>query len=330
MLGIRVFARSWIAPCAWAALCLLIAGDARALGTPAGTTVSGTATVTYEIAATPYTQSASVDFVVDERIDVVATWQDATPVTVAPGDVDQRLTFMITNLGNGNEAFALLVDPVLGGDQFDPTNARIYIDANDSTVYEAGVDPLYQPGLNEPLLAADAARLIFVLADIPAAALNGDRGDASLRATSLTGGVTGTIVAGAGDGGTDAVIGAGTSEMIGSYLVSDLFVSTVKSAVVSDLGGGSVAAPGSTIVYTLLVTANGTGTIENLVITDALPAFTSYVAGSLTLNGSPLTDAADADAGDFGGTTANQVTVALGNVAGGSLPQNITFAVTID
>jgi hypothetical protein len=44
----------------------------------------------------------------------------------------------------------------------------------------------------------------------------------------------------------------------------------------------------------------------------------------------PVTDAADADAGDVGGTTANQVTVALGNVAGGSLPQNITFAVTID
>jgi len=328
--GIRVFARKWIAPCALVALCLLAAADAQALGTLAGTAVANTATVTYDIAAISYTQSATAIFAVDERVDVIVTWQDATPVPVAPGDVDRQLTFLVTNIGNGNEAFALAVDTILVGDQFDPTNGRVYIDANDSTVYEPGVDPLYQPGVNDPLLAADAARLIFVLADIPAATLNGDRGDAAMSATSLTGSVTGTIVAGAGDGGSDAVIGAGTSQTIGSYLVSDLFVSTVKSAVVSDLGGGSTPAPGATIVYTLLITANGTGTIDNLVITDALPAFTTYVAGSLTLNGSPLTDAADADAGDFGNTTANQVTVALGNVAGGSLPQNITFAVTID
>jgi uncharacterized repeat protein (TIGR01451 family) len=160
--------------------------------------------------------------------------------------------------------------------------------------------------------------------------VNGDLGDAELEATSLTGSVPGTIVAGAGDLGTDAVIGGGTSAVIGSYLVSDLFVSIVKSAVVSDLGGGSTPAPGSTITYTLVVTTTGTGTVQNLVITDALPVFTTYVAGSLTLDAASLSDAVDADAGDFGGTTANEVTVALGNVAGGSLPQTITFAVTID
>jgi uncharacterized repeat protein (TIGR01451 family) len=189
---------------------------------------------------------------------------------------------------------------------------------------------LYQAGVNDPALGADLGRLVFVLADIPPATLFGDRGDAELRATSLTGGVTGTIVAGAGDGGTDAVVGSGTSAVLGSYLVSDLFVSIAKTAVVTDLGGGSTPAPGSTITYTLVVTPNGTGTLANVVITDALPPFTTYVAGSLTLDAASLTDALDGDAGDVGGTTANQVTVALGNVAGGSLPQTITFAVTID
>jgi len=327
---IRVLERSWIAPCALAALCLLAAGEARALGTPAGTAVANTATVTYDIGASSFTLSASAAFTVDERVDVIVTWQDAAPVPVAPADVDRPLTFLLTNTGNGNEAFSLLLDALVPGDQFDPTNARVYIDANDSTVYEPGVDPLYQPGVNDPLLAADGARLVFVLADIPPATLNGDRGDAELRATSLTGAVTGTIVAGAGDGGSDAVIGSGSSATLGSYLVSDLFVSIVKSAVVADLGGGSTAAPGATITYTLVVTTTGTGTVSNLVISDALPVFTSYVAGSLTLNGSALSDAVDADAGDVGGTAPNQVTVALGNVAGGSLPQNITFAVTID
>ena len=330
LLGSRVFARCWIAPCALVLLCLIGARPALALGTPAGTPIANTATVTYDIGASSFTQSATAQFTVDERVDVVVTWQDATPVLVAPTDVDRQLTFLITNTGNGNEAFALAVDTLLAGDQFDPTNGRAYIDANGTTVYEPGVDPLYQAGVNDPLLAADAARIIFVLADIPATPLSGDRGDAELRATSLSGGVTGTIVAGAGDGGTDAVIGGGTSAAIGSYLITDLFVSIAKSAVVLDLGGGSTPAPGSTITYTLLVTPNGVGAITNLVITDLLPPFTTYVAGTLTLNGGPLTDAADADAGDVGGTTPNQVTVALGNVAGGSLPQTITFAVTID
>ncbi len=329
-LVIRVIARSWIALCALAALCLLAAGEARALGTPAGTPVTNTATVTYDVGTTSYTLSASAVFTVDERVDVVVTWQDAAPVLVAPADVDRQLTFLVTNTGNGNEAFALALDTLLAGDQFDPANARVYIDANDSGVYEPGVDPLYQAGLNDPLLAADGARLVFVLADIPPATLNADRGDAELEATSLTGGVTGTIVAGAGDLGTDAVIGGGTSAVLGSYLVSDLFASIAKSAVVSDLGGGSTPAPGSTITYTLVVTPNGSGTISNLVISDPLPVFTSYVAGSLTLNAGSLSDAVDGDAGDVGGTTANQVTVALGNLAGGSLPQTITFAVTID
>jgi uncharacterized repeat protein (TIGR01451 family) len=329
LLGSRVFARCWIAPCALV-LCLIGAHPAFALGTPAGTPIANTATVTYDIGASSYTQSATAQFTVDERVDVVVTWQDATPVLVTPADVDRRLTFLVTNTGNGNEAFALAVDLLLVGDQFDPTNGRVYIDANGTTVYEPGVDPLYQPGLNDPLLAADGARLIFVLADIPGAVVAADRGDAELRATSLSGGVTGTIIAGGGDGGTDAVIGGGTSASIGSYLVTDLFVSIAKSAVVVDIGGGNTPAPGSTITYTLLVTPNGVGAIANLVVTDLLPPFTTYVAGSLMLNGGALTDAADADAGDVGGTTPNQVTVALGNVAGGSLPQTITFAVTID
>jgi len=224
-LGIRVSARNWIAPCALAALCLLLAADARALGTPAGTPVTNTATVTYDIGASSFTQSASAVFTVDERVDVVVTWLDAAPVSVAPADVDRQLTFLVTNTGNGFEAFALAVDALVLGDQFDPTNARIYLDTNGSGSYEPGVDPLYQPGVNDPLLGADAARAVFVLADIPPATLSADRGDAELEATSLTGGVTGTIVAGAGDLGTDAVIGGGTSAEIGSYLVSDLFVS---------------------------------------------------------------------------------------------------------
>ncbi len=188
-MGVRVNARNTLARCALAALCLLAPGVARALGTPAGTAIANTATVTFDVGASSYTLSASAVFTVDERIDVVVTWQDAAPVLVAPADVDRQLAFLITNTGNGNEAFALSIDALIPGDQFDPANARVYIDTNDSGVYEPGLDPLYQPGVNDPLLAADGARLAFLLADIPLLTVNGDRGDALLRATSVTGGV---------------------------------------------------------------------------------------------------------------------------------------------
>ncbi len=311
-------------------LCLLAADHAEAIGTPAGTVVANTASVTFDLGAGTATLSASAQFTVDELVSVNVAWQDVAPVPVAPSDVDRVLTFLVTNTGNGSEAFALALDAALVGDQFDPANARIYLDTNGSTVYEPGVDPLYTPGVNDPLLAADGSILIFVLADIPPALANGARGDADLSATSLTGAVAGSIVAGAGDGGGDAVIGAGAADAIGSHVIADVFVSIAKTAVVAAPGGGTVAGPGATITYTLAVTTTGVGNVDNLVITDALPPFTSWVPGSLTLNASGLTDAGGDDAGDFGATAANQVTVVLGNVAGGSLPQTITFAVTID
>ena len=70
-MGIRVAARSWIARCVLAAVWLLAAANARAAGTPAGTPISNTATVSYDVGADSYTQSATAVFTVDERIDVV-------------------------------------------------------------------------------------------------------------------------------------------------------------------------------------------------------------------------------------------------------------------
>ena len=325
--------RSCCARGAWLFVFLLTASHALAVGTPAGTTVQNTATVDWSVGpGSSFTQSASAQFVVDELVNVVVTLQTVSPVAVLSPDSDRQLAFLITNTGNGSESFSLLLDPAQGGDQFDPTNARIYLDTNGSTAYEPGVDTLYQLGVNDPAIAADGALMVFALLDIPAGRANGDLGNALLGATSLTGTGAGTIVLGGGTGGSDAVIGAGggTSAALGGYIVSDLAVSVLKSAVVSDLGGGNQPAPGSTITYSLLVTVAGTGNVANLVITDPLPPFTSYVAGSLTLNGGGLTDVADADAGDFGATTANQLTVTLGSVAGGSLPQTISFAVTIN
>lgn len=113
-------------------------------------------------------------------------------------------------------------------------------------------------------------------------------------------------------------------------VVSSAMVNISKTAVALDQYGGSQPITGATIRYTLAVTTVGTGTALNVVITDLLPANTTYAPGTLKLNSAALTDAADADAGDVGGTTAGTVTVKLGNLTSASLVQTIAFDVKIN
>src|SRR3546814_2277079 len=82
-----------------------------------------------------------------------------------------------------------------------------------------------------------------------------------------------------------------------------------KSAVVTNSLNTADPIPGATITYTVVATVAGSGSVSGLAISDDIPADTSYAPGSITLGGSALTDAADADAGDYNGTRIN---VALG------------------
>ncbi|NNE44094.1 MAG: hypothetical protein HKN12_07785, partial [Gemmatimonadetes bacterium] len=82
--------------------------------------------------------------------------------------------------------------------------------------------------------------------------------------------------------------------------------------------------------YAIVVNVTGNGTATGITLTDAVPTYTTYNPGTLTLNSAPLSDAADADAGDVGATTAGVVTVDLGDLADTAPAQTITFEVTID
>ena len=99
----------------------------------------------------------------------------------------------------------------------------------------------------------------------------------------------------------------------------------VKAASVSRPYGASIV-PGAVITYTLTATVSGTGALNNVAIADAIPADTTYLPGTLTLEGAALTDAADADAGRFTGAG---VEVGLGSVAAGAT-RTVTFQVEID
>ena len=100
----------------------------------------------------------------------------------------------------------------------------------------------------------------------------------------------------------------------------------VKSAGVVDPFGGATRVPGSIITYRLVASVGGSGSLANLRIADAIPAGSSFRAGSITLEGAPVSDAADADAGEY---TGSGIAVRLGTVAAGAT-RTVTFQVAID
>jgi hypothetical protein len=67
-----------------------------------------------------------------------------------------------------------------------------------------------------------------------------------------------------------------------------------------------------------------------MAFSDNIPPNTTYVAGSLKLNGTALSDGADADVGAFETTPQNRVHVTLGNLTQAGGTQTIDFAVTIN
>ncbi len=305
--------------------------SANAAGTVAGTTISNTATATYtDPGGNPQTANSNqIDITVDELLNVTVATADPGPVAVTPGAANQVLSFTVTNTGNGSEAFDLSTTTAIGGDQFDPATTSIVIDTNNNGVYDAGVDTVYTAGSNDLTLSPDESKRVFVLSTIPGGTVDLDRGDLDLTAIARTGtGAPGTIVAGQGQGGGDAVVGTTGADGVdrGAYVVQTATMTFVKSASVLDPFGGSKSVPGSIVTYTLVATVSGTGTLGNLAIGDTVPANTTYQAGTITMQGSPMTDAPDADAGLF---ASNAVTVQLGSVAGGQI-RTVTFKVRID
>lgn len=317
-------------------LCLLcvFSAPAGAVGTAVGTLIENTAVVNYDLAGTPLSiQSNTTTLAVAERINVTVTLQSPqTPV--APGDSARALLFTVTNTGNGSETFQLAIDSLIAGDDFDPVPAvpGIYFDTDGSGDFNAGDQP-YAPGTNDPTLLADESISVFLVNDIPTPLANGLTGRSELTATSATGtGTPGTVFAGQGDGGVNAVIGStgGESQDTGEYLVSDVQVSVTKAQLVNDPFGGNEPVPGATLTYSIVVTVNTSGTATGSIVRDAIPAFTSYVPNSLTLNGTALSDLADTDEGEFDATGVPSVVVRLGDLTQASGAQTVEFQVLID
>ena len=310
-------------------LCAL-AAPAWAIGAPANTPITNTATATFnDPDGNPQSVNSNTTTLrVDELLGAVVVSNDAGNVAVFSPDDDDPLSFTVTNPGNGSEAYALTFDAALGGDQYDPTDVRIFLDDGDG-IFEPAQDTLYSLGSNDPVLAPDQSIVVFVSADTPAGRATGDTGAVRLTATAVTGsGLPGTTFAGQGTGGVDAVVGSttATANAQGAYAVTQTLSTLTKSQSVTDPLGGSRPIPGAVITYTIVMSLQGSGTITGAQIDDTIPANTTYFADSITLDLVPQTDAADADAGRFTGTA---IAVSLGSVPAPAT-HTVTFQVRID
>jgi uncharacterized repeat protein (TIGR01451 family) len=132
----------------------------------------------------------------------------------------------------------------------------------------------------------------------------------------------------AGDGARD-----GKHSATGIFAVNLLSLILNKSVVVTwdptNLSVTPKAIPGAILTYTITSSVVGSGTAAAVVITDPIPANSTYAANSLKLNGAALSDATDGDVGSVGGTPTS-VTVGLGDLTNASPAQEISFDVTIN
>lgn len=307
----------------------LVAWPSAAANTaPAGTIIESSAKAEYEEAGVLRTvTSNTVQVRVDELLGVAAASLDAGPLAVRIGP--QVLSFVVSNTGNGPEAFALEVVTAVAGNGFDAAFDSFAIDGNGNGAYDPGVDVALPAPSVTASLAAGGTQTLFVLVTIPGGVTDGAQSAVNLIARAATGtGTPGTAFAGAGESGGDAVVGpgAGMATATTQLVASASSVTLIKWASVSDPFGGSSGTPGATITYGIAASVTGSAPVDALVVTDAIPDGTRYIPGSLNLDSAALTDAAGDDAGE---ASAGGISVTLGTVPGGT-SKTVTFAVLVE
>jgi uncharacterized repeat protein (TIGR01451 family) len=297
--------------------------------TPAGTVIDNVAALTFTDVGPMALTSNKVSLQVQEILDVDV--ESLIPELEVEADThDQRLAFRIRNLGNGWQAFDLSLT-VLEGD-FDPSACRLIVDWNGDGLMDPAHDRISS---TTPVLAPGQSVIAWVSCGIPSGAAHGALGRILLRAfpSVLRNGASETVMATAGNGGVYVVMGprlrgggTGGTSTPATYKVGQVSAQLIKAQAVADTAGGARAMPGSIVTYSLEARFGAGANARQVNITDAIPNGSTYVPGSLTLDGAALTDGEDGDAGRFadGG-----VAVALAEVAART-SRFVTFKVRIN
>lgn len=328
--------------CTLAALC---AQPVFAAGTVAGSTITNTATVTFQVGSiTQNATTASDTLTVDRRVNLTVAEVGTTTTSVTPGQTSAVTAFTVTNTSNATLDFALTAVQQVGGtaahggtDTFDATNVRIYVDTNTNGVFDATNDTLVTY-LDE--VAADASRTVFVVSDIPLGLANAAVAGVTLTATGREGGAAAsqgaalTQTAGANTAGMDTVFGDGAGATDASrdaafsarddYTVFTATLSVLKSSsIISDPLNGTTnpkMIPGATIQYCIAVSnAAGGADAASIAVTDPLPSQVTYDSTfGIRLNGTVASGTCQIDGTAGGSFSSNTVNGTIASLPAGT------------
>jgi len=347
-------------------LAALAATPAYAAGTASGTTITNTVSVNFQVGGVAQTAvSASNTFTVDRKVNLTVAEIGSSTTSVSPGQLAAVTAFTVTNTSNATLDFALTVAQQTGGagahsntDNFDATNVKIYLDNDNSGTITAG-DTIVTY-IDE--LAADTSKNVLVVADIPVNRATNDVAAVTLTATGREGGAAGSMGialvdnastantagidtvfadgAGATDGAKDAAFSAKDDYTVLAAALTAVKTSTVISDPFNNVTNPKMI-PGAVVEYCIALTnAAGSATATNLSLSDVLPATTTFVAGSIKVNGTVngagvcsggtvATDSsADSDGGDFNSGT-KTVSGTLADLAAGA-KEALIFRVTVN
>lgn len=333
-----------------------VATPALAAGTTAGSSITNTVTVDFQVGGISQTQqSASDSFVVDRKIDLLVEEVGTVTTDVVPGQTNAVTTFQLRNDSNETLDFLLAATQIAGGtaahggtDSFNATNIRIYRDnPSTGTVGSYDVGDALVTYVDE--LAADTTVRLFVLADIPGGLANNAVAGVQLRATAREGGAASTQGAaiaqttGANTAGKDTVFadaaGVNDAARDGAHSAADDY--TVKTAtlavtktsrVISDPINNTTnpkLIPGATVEYCVAVANSGGAAATSVAINDSVPGELTFTAGSIKLNGTVTGGTCNADGAAGGSYSAPVVSGTIATVAAGDT-RTLVFRATVN
>jgi len=125
-----------------------------------------------------------------------------------------------------------------------------------------------------------------------------------------------------------ATIDSNETSPISDFADTTVIVKPIYNLVAYKTVDKKFAAPNDTLVYSIHFRNAGTVTLTGVKIKDGIPENTTYIGESMSLNGIPLTDAADSDRGTFF-ISNNTLIWDVGTLEPGAI-EEATFKVRID
>jgi len=286
----------------------------NASGTPAGTTISNQAQGSYDDANGNEVAGSTEGYVMSNTVTTTVSQVAGAALGDNQAQNVSALSYVLydvtfTNAGNGDDTFALSAGD--GGGQTGNYTYEIYSDVNNDGVINGSDAVVTSTGT---VHQDSSYNLLIKVTDVT----TGGAPEGDVIAVTLT------AQSGYNSGVSDATV-----------LTTTVQAATVTATITID---NPNPIPGDVVIYSICITNSGSAAAYSMVFANAIPTHTTYVAGTIKTGttgwatGSEITDADDSptDEGDYNVTTANTITVALGNLAGGNSEICVYYKVTVN